>query len=106
MKNDKVATIIRAVVADIIKPVVPIAIQAMNETELLILIMSSRPAIGRLPEALPSEVIEAYSALRRINSVKYRDIDFKMEAEKLGITTEEPYFWERPENKDITPGAL
>lgn len=106
MKNDKMATIVRAVVTDIIKPVVPIAIQAMNEQELLILIMSSRPALGRISEAMPSEVIEAYNALRRINSVKYREIDFKLEAEKAGMSTEEPYFWDRPENKDITPGAL
>ena len=98
MKTVKVASIIIEVVKDINKPATPVAIQAMNETELLILLLTGG--------ILPSEVIEVYSSLRRINSVKYRDIDFKLEAEKIGMSTDEPYFWERPENRDITPGSL
>lgn len=101
MKKDSIAMIVRTIVKEIIKPVTPIAVQAMSEQELIVLI-SSYPKDGT-----PSDVIEAYNALRRINSVKYREINFDLEYERVfGTKSEEPYFWDRPENRDITPGTL
>jgi hypothetical protein len=100
--NDrKKAVIIRALVKHSLKPVMPIAIQAMNEQQLIHLILSF-PGDTSWRDA-----VEAYEALRRIDMVRYPEVNYELEARRMGLDkVEMPDYWDRPENQGDPAGTV
>lgn len=98
MNKTTKAQIVRMKIKEILKPILPVAIQAMSEQQLLQLILTYPM------ECTYSDVLEAYEALRRIDMVKYPEINFDLEAAALP-SDQSTHVWLAPPNSAATTSS-